>query len=72
MEKVGFWCLVLLIYSSAAPNSPRALQEEKNQQNKTPETEEQCNVLVEVRNRSTTLSGQLFPFLKRLTFVFNR
>lgn len=50
MKKAGFWCLVLLAFSSAAPNSPRAPEEEKSEQNKTAEElEDQSNVLIEVR-----------------------
>ncbi|XP_034169614.1 olfactomedin-like 2Ba isoform X2 [Pangasianodon hypophthalmus] len=50
MEKVGFWCLVLLAYTSAAPNAPRALQQEKSEQNKPSEAEleDQGNVLIEL------------------------
>lgn len=50
MKKAGFWCLVLLAFSSAAPNSPRAHEEEKSEQNKTAEElEDQSNILIEVR-----------------------
>lgn len=52
MEKVGFLCLVLLVYSSADTNSPRTLQEEQSEPNRTldAELEDQGNVLIEVRN----------------------
>lgn len=59
MEKVGFWCLVLIAYSSAAPRAP---QEEKSGQNKTleAELEDQGNVWIEVRNNAIHYSV-IFP-----------
>ncbi|KAK3542587.1 hypothetical protein QTP86_031291 [Hemibagrus guttatus] len=50
METVGFWCLLLLVHASAAPNTPGALQEEKSEHNKTldAELEDQVDVLIEL------------------------
>lgn len=54
MEEVGFWCLLFLACTSAAPSAPRVSQEERSDQNTTLEADhkDQVNLFIEVRGNA--------------------